>query len=117
MTRMALIIAIFLAGLAAASAQQNSPIALNAPKVGTISVKVAPPNPHRAGLYVFNPSASITLWVTPTGTPAVVNGAGSVAINPLQGQMFGPPGMPAWTNGMSAAASSGDGNPISILEY
>ena len=78
---------------------------------------VAPPNPHRSGLYVFNPSPAVTLWVAPTGTRAIVNGAGSVAVSPLQGVMFGPPGMPSWTNGISAAASSGDGNPISILEY
>jgi hypothetical protein len=98
-------------------APHPSPIALSAPKVGASSVNVAPPNPHRGGLYVFNPSATITLWVAPTGIAATVNGAGSIAVSPLQGEMFGPPNMPAWTNGMNAAASSGDGNPISILEY
>jgi hypothetical protein len=79
MKRMALAFAVWLIGISAALAQSNhvSPLALSASKVGAASVQVAPPNPHRSGLYVFNPSASITLWVFPTGTPAVVNGAGS----------------------------------------
>ena len=120
MTRMALIIALFLAGLTGALAQQPnhaSPIALSAPKVGAASVVVAPPNPHRAGLYVFNPSNTVSLWVAPEGTPAVVGGAGSIVIEPGQGLMFGPPGMPRWASGMNAVAPSGAGNPISILEY
>jgi hypothetical protein len=119
---MAFIIATWIAGTAAALAQQAQsnhvrPSALTAPKVGTSSVQVAWPNEHRTGLYVSNPNASVTLWVSPTGTPAVVNGAGSVAIQPLQGVMFGPPNTPSWTNGMNAIASSGSSNAISILEY
>jgi hypothetical protein len=94
-----------------------SPAALTTPKVGSASVPVANPNPHRTGLYVSNPGATVTLWVSPTGTPAAVNGAGSIAIQPLQGVMFGPPNMPAWTNGMSAIAPPGASNSISILEY
>jgi hypothetical protein len=74
-------------------------------------------NASRAGLYVFNPSATITLWVTATGTAASVNGAGCVAIQPLQGVMFGPPNTPPWTNGMNAIASSPGANVIVILEY
>jgi hypothetical protein len=106
-----------LAQQAQPTAAHVSPIALSPPKVGAASVPVAPANPHRAGLYVSNPNPVVTVWVSPTGTPAAVNGAGSIAIQPQQGQMFGPPNTPAWTNGMNAAASSGDGNPISILEY
>jgi hypothetical protein len=121
MKRFALALAILIAGLAAAPAQQASnhvsPIALSTPKVGASSVVVAPPNPNRAGLFVFNPSSTITLWVSPTGTPAAVNGAGSIAIQPLQRLMFGPPNTPAWTNGLNAIASSGASNSISILEY
>ncbi len=94
-----------------------SPNALSAPTVSNASVAVATANLQRAGLYVFNPSATITLWVSPTGTPAVVNGAGSIAIQPLQGVMFGPPNTPPWTNGMSAIASSAGTNIIVILEY
>ena len=94
-----------------------SPNALATPTVSNVSVQVATINLTRAGLYVFNPSGSITLWVAPTGTAAAVNGAGSVAIQPYQGVMFGPPGMPAWTNGMSAIASSAGSNLIGILEY
>jgi hypothetical protein len=80
-------------------------------------VAVARPNTRRAGLYVFNPSATVTIWIAPTGTPAAVNGVGSIAIQPLQTEMFGPPNTPSWTTGMNAIASSGAGNAISILEY
>jgi hypothetical protein len=80
-------------------------------------VQVTGSNIQRAGLYVFNPSATITLWVSPTGIPATVNGAGSIAIQPLQGVMFGPPNMPAWNNGMNAVASSAGSNVIVILEF
>jgi hypothetical protein len=94
-----------------------SPNALPTSVVSNSSVAVAQYNPQRLGLYVFNPTASITLWVSPTGTVAAVNGAGSVAIQPLQGVMFGPPNTPPWTNGMNAVASSAGSNVIVILEY
>jgi hypothetical protein len=94
-----------------------SPNALAPATVSNASVSVAAANLQRLGLYVFNPSASITLWVSPTGTAAAVNGAGSVAIQPLQGVMFGPPNTPRWTNGMNAIASSAGSNVIVILEY
>ncbi len=94
-----------------------SPNGLSTPTVSNASVAVAQPNLQRAGLYVFNPSATITLWVSPTGMAAVVNGAGSVAVQPLQGVMFGPPNTPAWSNGMNAIASSAGSNVIVILEF
>jgi hypothetical protein len=94
-----------------------SPSALAAPTVSNTSVQVTGPNPQRAGIYVFNPSSTITLWVSPSGISASVNGAGSVAIQPLQGVMFGPPNTPAWTNGMNAVASSAGSNVIVLLEY
>ncbi len=94
-----------------------SPNALAPSTVSNSSVAVATANLQRKGLYVFNPSATITLWVAPTGTNAAVNGAGSVAIQPLQGVMFGPPNTPSWTNGMNAIASSAGGNVIVIHEY
>jgi hypothetical protein len=96
---------------------QPSPLALVTPTVSSSSVSVATPNLQRAGLYVFNPSATITLWVAPTGTNAAANGAGSVAIQPLQGVMFGPPNTPRWTNGMNAIASSAGSNIVVIHEY
>jgi hypothetical protein len=94
-----------------------SPSALTPSTVSNSSVSVATFNGQRAGLYVFNPSATITLWVAPTGTVAAVNGAGSVAIQPLQGVMFGPPNTPRWTAGMNAVASSAGANVIVIHEY
>ena len=94
-----------------------SPNALPETTVSNTSVVVATINLQRAGLYVFNPSATVTLWVSPSSTPAVVNGAGSVAIQPLQGVMFGPPNTPAWSNGMNAVASSAGSNVIVILEF
>ena len=94
-----------------------SPNALATPNVSNASVQVAAPNPSRAGLYVFNPSATITLWVTATATTAAVNGAGCVAVQPFQGIFFGPPNMPQWTNGLNAIASSAGSNVICVLEF
>lgn len=94
-----------------------SPNALTAPTVSNASVQVTGSNLQRAGLYVFNPSATITLWVSPIGIAATVNGAGSIAIQPLQGVMFGPPSMASWTNGMNAVASSAGSNVIVLLEF
>jgi hypothetical protein len=94
-----------------------SPAALITPLVGTASIAVAAQNLTRLGLYVFNPSATITLWVAPAGKVAAVNGSGSIAVQPLQGIMLGPPTMPGWNNGLNAIASSGAGNAITLLEY
>src|SRR5215831_1949190 len=95
-----------------------SPNALSPPVVSNVSVVVAGVQLQRAGLYVFNPSAAVTLWVAPTGTPAAVGGPGSIAIQPLQGMMFGPPNnMPPWTAGMNAIASAGGSNNICLLEF
>jgi len=94
-----------------------SPAAIATPTVGNAaSVQVATPNLQRAGLYVFNPSAANTLWVSPTGTVAAVGGVGSIAIQPLQGQMFGWPTMATWTNGMNAIFSAGS-SQICLLEF
>jgi len=94
-----------------------SPNAIATPFVSNASVLVVGSNIVRAGLYVFNPSATVTLWVSPSTIPAVVNGAGSVTIQPLQGVMFGPPGMPSWTGGMNAIASAPGSNVIVLLEF
>lgn len=94
-----------------------SPAAVPTPLVGNAaSVQVAPPNLQRAGLYVFNPSSTNTLWVSPFGTTAAVAGVGSIAIQPLQGQMFGSPTMPPWTAGMNAIFSGGS-SQICLLEF
>jgi hypothetical protein len=103
--------------VSAGSSTYPSPNALSPPTVSNASVQATGFNLQRAGLYVFNPSATVTLWVSPTGTPAAVAGAGSVAIEPLQGVMFGPPNTPSWTNGMNAIASSAGSNVIVLLEY
>jgi len=94
-----------------------SPVALATPNVSNASVQVAPQNLQRLGLYVFNTSATVTLWVAPTPTAAVVLGVGSVAIQPQQGVMFGPPGTPPWKTGMNAIASAPGSNAITILEF
>lgn len=99
------------------SSTYPSPNALSPPIVSNMSVQVTGSNLSRAGLFVFNPSATITMWVAPTGTAAAVNGAGSIAIQPLQGQMFGAPNTPPWTNGMNAVSSSAGSNVIVIHEY
>lgn len=91
------------------------------PTVSNVSVQVAYANPQRLGLYVFNPSPTVTLWVAPAPTPAVANGNGSVAIQPLQGMMFGspggPPGTPSFTAAMNAIASLAGANPITCWEF
>ena len=94
-----------------------SPNALPTSTVSNVSVQVASTNPTRSGLYVFNPSASVTLWVTALWTTAMVNGTGCVAVQPLQGVFFGPPNMPQWTSGMNAIASSAGANTICVLEF
>ena len=92
-----------------------SPAALPTPFVSSGSVQVAFPNPQRSGLYVFNPSATVSLYVLPTGmAPAVGSG---IIIQPQQGVMFGPPNTPSWTAGMNAIAGSAGSNVIIVLEY
>ena len=94
-----------------------SPAALATPNVTNASVQIAGSNLSRLGIYVFNPSATVTIWVCPTGTTAVVGGAGCVAVQPQQGIMFGPPNTPPFTNAMNAIASSAGTNPIAVWEY
>lgn len=94
-----------------------SPAALTTPNVSNVSVQIATNNPQRLGLFVYNPSATITLYVSPTGTAATVAGAGSIAIQPQQGQMLGPPNTPPFTNGLNAIASSAGTNPVTVFEF
>lgn len=94
-----------------------SPVALLTPSVGSSSVQVAPQNLSRVGLFIFNCSATATLWVSPTGTAAIVGGAGSIAIQPLQGMMLGPTrDMPPWITGLNAISSGGP-QAITVLEF
>lgn len=94
-----------------------SPRALATPNVSNASVQVAAFNPPRLSLFVYNPSLTVTLWVSPLEVPAVVGGAGSVAIEPRQGKIFGPPSTPVWSNGMNAIADAAGTNAITIQEY
>lgn len=89
-----------------------SPNPLVTPNVTNASVTVASANPQRASLYAFNTSAVNTIWVCPSTITAVVSGAGSVAIQPLQGIPF-----PGWTMGMNAIASAAGTNALTLLEY
>jgi hypothetical protein len=93
-----------------------SPAALVTPLVDGVSIAVAQQNLTRLGLYVFNPSSTVALWVSPTGAVAAVNGAGSIAVQPLQGVVLGAPNMPPWTTGLNAITTGGP-NPITILEF
>jgi hypothetical protein len=99
-----------------------SPQATVSVSVGTVSVLVVPLNLSRSGLYVFNPGA-VVLWICPittnNGLPlaASVGGAGSIAVQPQQGLIFGGSGLPHFTNGMNAIAASGGSNPITCWEY
>ena len=95
-----------------------SPAALAPPTVSNVSIAVAGVQLQRAGLYVFNPSGTVTLWVSPANVAASVGGPGSIAVQPLQGLMFGPPfNMPPWTNGMNAIADTPGSNKICLLEF
>jgi len=89
-------------------AKHPSPNALLSPWVGVKSAPIANLNDRRLGLFVSNSSA-VTIWVSPMGTAAAVNGAGSVPIQPLQGVMFGPPAMPPWTAGYERDRAGGGG--------
>lgn len=94
------------------------PVALPTPQVDGSSVLIAPQNITRLGLYVFNCSATATLWVAPAPTAAVVNGAGSIAIQPLQGMMLGQPAgpMPPWITGLNAISAGGP-QSVTVLEF
>ena len=95
-----------------------SPAALNTPNVSNVSVTVAQQNATRLGLYVFNTSSTVTIWVAPLPTPAVVGGSGSIAIQPLQGVMLGPPGeMPPFLQGLNAIASAAGVNALTVWEF
>ena len=92
---------------------QPSPSALATPSVAQSSVQIAGPNPSRAGLYVFNPHGTATLWIAPTGTVAAANGAGSVAVQPLQGMLFIDQ---PYINGLNAVYDTGT-NPVTVWEF
>ena len=92
-----------------------SPAPLVTPNVSNASVQVAGVNLTRSTLFVFNPSSTVILWVTPLGTAAVVGNG--IAIQPQQWVVFGPPNSPPWTAGMNAIASSAGSNVIVILEF
>jgi hypothetical protein len=95
-----------------------SPAALTTPNVTNASVQVAAVNLSRLGLFVFNCSSAVTIWVSPLGIPAVVGGSGSIAVQPLQGIMLGPPGqMPPWVQGLNAIASAAGTNALTVLEF
>ena len=92
---------------------QPSPTALSTPSVAQTSVSIAGLNLSRAGLYVFNPTNSATLWIAPGNTVAAANGAGCVAVQPLQGVWFiNPP----FINSMNAVYDSGT-NPVTVWEF
>ena|SRR5215469_7253739 len=92
-----------------------SPAALSTPFVSNVSIQVAPPNLQRRSLYVFNPSATVSLTITPTGTVAAIGNG--IIIQPQQGINFGPPNTESWTAGMNAIASSAGSNVIVLLEF
>lgn len=92
--------------------------------IGSVTaITIAQPNLSRSALYVFNPSASAVLWVSPITVfnsvtnavnqpfPATV-GVGSVPIQPGQGMLFD-----GWTNGLSAIASAGTITGAAVWEY
>jgi hypothetical protein len=82
--------------------------------VSNTPIIVTTANLQRAGLYVFNPSSTITLWVSPS--PLVAVGTG-VTVQPLQGVALGPPNTPTWTNQIYAIASAAGSNVIVVLEF
>lgn len=86
---------------------QLTPVALDTPSVAQTSVEIASTNATRAGLYVFNPNATNTLWIAPGSTVAAANGEGSVAVQPLQGIWF--IDIP-FTNSMNAVFNAGTGS-------
>lgn len=92
---------------------QLNPKVLTTPSVAQTSIQIAGSNPTRLGLLVFNPSATVTLWVAPDSTVAAANGSGSMAIQPLQYILFS--GDLNWTNSMNAVFESSTG-AVTVLE-
>jgi hypothetical protein len=93
-----------------------NPTAIATPSVGTTPVQAISQNLTRIGLYIFNPSAAVTLWVTALPAVPAIGGNGCIAIQPSQGLFLGPPNMPPWTAGINAITSS-PGQVIAILEF
>lgn len=92
---------------------QPSPTALSTPSVAQTSVSIAGQNLARAGLFIFNPTAAATLWIAPGNTVAAANGAGCVAIQPLQGVWFTDQ---PYINSVNAVYDSGT-NPVTVWEF
>lgn len=93
-----------------------SPVALPAVNVPNSSVQVAPSNPSRLGLYVFNPNASINLWIAPGAVAAAVNGAGSIFLAAKTGLVLTPQTFAQFTQSLNAIAESGPTNAITVWE-
>jgi hypothetical protein len=89
-----------------------NPRTFGAPAVGTVSVQVAPVNPSRSGLLVYNPGGTVNLWICAGDTTAAPNGAGCLLVPPGQGHNLN-----GWTQSVNAIAESGGANPITVQEY
>ncbi len=94
------------------------PLIISSPNIGNItSVQVAPANPTRQNLYIFNLGPNV-IWVSPitttTGTHVVAAAGvqGSVPLTPNTGNFF-----PGFTTGMHAIAAAGVSNALTVWEY
>lgn len=88
-----------------------------APLVGNVTpVQICPSNPGRISLYVYNPSATVTIAIAPADATPAVNGQG-ITIPPLTGVALGGPNDYAFTNAIVAIASAGTTNVVTVWEW
>lgn len=92
---------------------QISPLAITTSTVAQTSVQIVGQNLSRRGLYIFNPTSTHTLWIAPGSTVAAANGAGCVAVQPLQGISFVDPPFINSVNAVYDAATSA----VTVWEY
>lgn len=88
-----------------------SPLPFAAPLVGVASAQVCPANPTRSALFVYNPSLTATIAISPTGLAAVINGAGSITLPPGVGIE-----LDGFTTALLAIATAAS-TPITVWEF
>ena len=106
---------------------QNAPY-VHGSAVGTSPVQALPNNPARRKIFLYNPNATAALAFCPAGpnrdtgaaVACVVNGAGSITLQPyfglvLEGSL--PSGQPLYMSSSWNVVSSAGGSTFTVLEF
>lgn len=80
--------------------------------VGTASIALIAANSDRRYLLIHNPNDTIKIAIAPTGTAAVINGAGSITLLPY-GTFWAEDNFDP-TNGFNVISSTGSNNPVTV---